>query len=684
MQASASATMRAYPICFVTGLLLLPQRSAAQQSSYDCDAFFDDVASGWGLTRQSLTNVAGDFSAAFESAINGSSPDETILWTVVFDGSNPSSNPFSALTGETKKHIAFCSPDPYEPAPLIVPDDTRLALANAKWTDPDQAFEDDGTHAFISSTGNGLWLADVTITSTALEPYKSYALWLLSNVEGDHFIERLTVTGATERLTVVQDETINQDQFQGNFDLDAIAWTELGEQASLFQSLCRNSSGDLFECPGIADSSPTTVTVSNSTFSGDDSGADHERSLLLMKGGLNLSNVAVQQIRFDTGIPAIEASGDLVSTMGSTFVELHGTGSRPLLKSRSSKVETSRTLIANVTGWASLLKSRSLDGATIQESYICGVSDTGSLIETHGATTATINMVSTAVVGSHFTDALVLTAATDLEALLANVLLLNIQNPSSGSGEPRLDLIEAGATDSASTIQLSNLLSTHSFFQAGDSPAAAMDAVRVWNPSNTEDCEAWGDTDEDCADLPEPPIFSSEDVLTDLSAPSCGPNLEDLILMMRAEALADTEGSAESQATLQDLRDALLGTLPILSTDQTDLVGAGVSWTASASTCSSNTNGDPDDIGAYGGTCSLSLLAPIAVGSPGDTGATGDTGDGGTNAGDTSGDTDDTTMPSTYANDSGGPSPESSTTASTRFGFLSGCRYSAAALLLPL
>jgi hypothetical protein len=141
---------------------------------------------------------------------------------------------------------------------------------------------------------------------------------------------------------------------------------------------------------------------------------------------------------------------------------------------------------------------------------------------------------------------------------------------------------------------------------------------------------------------------------------------------------ADLEEGSADTTQLEALRADLLPTLPVLSMDQEDLVGAGDFWESADGSCKSGIDpDDPVDIGAYGGTCSLSFLAPVGDGTD-----PGDTGDGS----ETTSDTDSSTADDTDAagTPDTGTSDVESTPSSVRFGLGTGCRYSAAALLLPL
>ena len=175
--------------------------------------------------------------------------------------------------------------------------------------------------------------------------------------------------------------------------------------------------------------------------------------------------------------------------------------------------------------------------------------------------------------------------------------------------------------------------------------------------------------------LTEAPVFTSDDLLRDPDDPKCGAPLDTLRRAIHEDAVNEGSGDETVDATTLE---ALLPALPVLSTDQTDLVGAGAAWESADGACKSGINPeDPVDIGAYGGTCSLAFLAPISDEiDPDDTGhGSGTTGDTGAPTAD---DTDSDGTPDTGTPDAG------ATPSTVRFGLGAGCRYSAAALLLPL
>jgi len=206
-----------------------------------------------------------------------------------------------------------------------------------------------------------------------------------------------------------------------------------------------------------------------------------------------------------------------------------------------------------------------------------------------------LDLVSSAVVGTQLASAVgegVSAAAEPATVRLANVLFAGLSKDGSSP-----TALAANGADFEGT----NLLAYQSLASAGTGDAQA-DGVRLWSEEAAgQDCGSWG-LPSGCAALSESPTFTADSaVLLQADCSAVAPGLQELV-------------SAEDDGGDEILRVESLGFLPVLFTDETDLVGAGSSWALSDSLLDCAPSEEATvDVGAYGGPCSLSFLAPLEV-----------------------------------------------------------------------
>ena len=662
---------------------------AAQSTGYDCDAFFEEVGDAWGLLSRVQSNYSGDLQTDIadlaQDAEDADATDGMLLAVLIPDDAE-----LRLPDAVSVEHpVAICSIDPFYPPPIVVrstaTETGMLAMANAIWDDPEQSTEEQGRNSFILSGGKGLILQDVSFVSGAIDGSLPHDLMRLRDSSGETIIQRLTITGQTENLTIVRHESLDTtEEFRGTYRLEDLDWSGIANGSSLFSAACvaSDGSGDEQEC-STSTVANSNVQISHATISNDPGSASGLPALVDVKGEATLSHVTFQDLGFGDNV-AIEASGALKLDLGTALTNLEGTGEHPLLKSRGSDLHVDQTVIAHVFGWSSLLKAPHNHWVQLRESYVCEITETDALVETFYNGNAKVEVISTALVGSRFRKALVTTEASSLDLFLANLLLLNVQNPNESGNDYRLDLVRAPAIapDSADVRpQLFNLLVSDSLFFRGDvdfGTAAEIEAVRIWHREGTESCSVSGVDTGDCETLDQAPEFTADDTLSHSEPPTCGIPIEALVDGMRVEVNIDSALDAGAEPDPDDLegrrrmRETYKLQLPMLYADQLELVDAGATWESDDGTCRSNNEAEePADIGAYGGTCSLSFLAPYERSSSGDTGHGSDT-------------ASDTGTPTADDSDSDDNPDAGATPSTVRFGLGAGCRYSAAALLLPL
>lgn len=655
---------RCTPAMLAVAALFAPAPASASEPSAVCDAFFTNVESTFeGANRvfrvlDSLGDVMscldGEVLVCPNDAGDGALALEARDYLAVELPSDADLDRLNEHWEINGKRLAVCSQSPWHPPGIDVKTQfgtAGVALFNAAWDGDSTPVP--GTHTFVESRGTGVLLESSSLDLTGrAAPADGVVRSLLrqhstdtsgSLISPQVWVDGLQVLGEADQGAVLVRHTGQSDSgadctVNGTVTLSGVSWSGLGADSALYWSDCVTGEGaDCDSPPG--DSSTVAVTVAASSVVGDGTPVLSE-PLARVEGTLAVRDTVVVGLDF-LGASVFASRDQLTLGAGSSLsgLEADALDPRPVLSSEQADVVATDVYLGDLVGWGAVASGRKV---AVGGAYLCGL-DTQSLLNAGAMDDGVAELVNTAVLGSRFSKA-VGVALPGASVRAANVLFAG----TSDDGTAPTPLVNGGAS-----LVVTNLLGFESRMVAGTDEADTRDGtVRLWaSEAEHEDCGAWG-LSTGCETLEDEPVFTADpDVLlqTDCSGVSAA---------LQALLAAEAQGGA-ADALLADA----LPVLPVLSEDQTALVGAGQTWTADNSLLDcAPAEGDPVDVGAYGGPCSLSFLAPVSAEEPvqpGDSGAL------------------DTAVPGTDLGDG----------AEERQGLLAaGCRYGSlgGALLVPL
>lgn len=666
--------MRARPLVsprLVAAALLLASPDASADFSDYCTAFFDDLEASFS------TDVVRTFSDEGIDATLASVeyvPDGKIAGyelDAAAAAATPGSIPFTVAGGS---RLALCVDGAWQPPATELSPGSALALARPVWGSDAQTKEAGGVTAFLSSVGGvGLVIQDARVALDTLASTEAASLMVLQNSDGLNAVTGLEVTGTTSSdFTLVRQwETDSAPTFGGTFTLTDLRWEEAQAGAAIYRAVCGAYAASNDGCSEVA-SSDLTLTLAGATVIGTASEAQ-QGPLVSVAGDLVVSGSTLRDLDFTD--PALEATGAVTLDKGTALLGLGSAEQAVPAVKAGGDLQANTALFSDLSGWKSI--ARADQRLRVEQSYVCGVSDTDHLVEAGTFAAAEAEVVTTAVLQSRFYESLVsASTASNLTAKLANLTLLGVQTPFESA--PSVDLLDANS----GSIEIRSLLSADSVFQTWNDHTAA--DVWLWSSDPGQDCRD-ARIIAGCTELDEAPAFTgSESLLSDSGVQACRDGNALLLAdLMQAESRADQgEEDPESVATLEEQIQALAGQLPALLPGQTDLIGTAGAWNGEREWKTACVGAEGGDIGAYSGpdaaTCSLSFLAPF-VPSTEDTGDSGAGGDGGTDGTDA---TDGSASADSAPPDAADPLDNDA----VPFGLGSGCRYGSAGALavMPL
>lgn len=614
-------SVRSTRLCGALVLALFSPRAHADGPSDYCGAFFDRVLEAVGAPAylyrplESLAQVPLCLNGESAICLNDDGtepfelPDRYFLAVELPAGVDLGR--LDSTWEVTGQRLAVCSESTWHPPAIRIRSYTGtagLALANAAWDA--ESGEVPYKNTLIQSRGTGVFFQDVFLDLDGFpDPDDAEAVSLLrQHSQSSSGLDLFTTTGV-DTLTVSGDsssgavlvrlvgETPSGEgcEASGQVILEGVSWSSLSASSVVYESQCRNASGT--DLGGEFSSNDVSLVLRSSDLVGD-GGSPRDQPLAAVGGRLDLEGVAVREMAF-ANASVFSTNDAMTVTAGSSLIGLtSSSGTEAALDATDGALKGSSVLMSDLEGWGSLVAGSSvgLGGA-----YICG-SQAGALMATTTAPGGTLDLVSSTVLGSGFTTALgtgVPSSDQPGTVRLANVLFAGLSRD--GGDTP------AALAGNGANLIGTNLLGFESLAVAGvEEDGIREGTVRLWSAeASGQDCEAWGFTS-GCEALSSAPVFTAE--------PSVLLQRDCTGVAAALEALVAAEGQAGSDP---DLVDASLGSIPVLSTDQTDLVGAGQSWMFDDSLLDCDpTAGSSVDVGAYGGPCSLSFLAPVASEDP--------------------------------------------------------------------
>ena len=614
---------RCTPAVLAVTALLAPAPASASEPSAVCDAFFTNVESTFeGANRvfrvlNSLDDVMscldGDVLVCLNDAGDGALALEARDYLAVELSSGADLDRLDEHWEINGKRLAVCSQSPWHPPGIDVKTQfgtAGVALFNAAW-DADST-PVPGTHTFMESRGTGVLMESSSLDLTGrAAPADGVVRSLLRQHSTDTsgnlispqvWVDGLQVLGEADQGAVLVRHTGQSDSgadctVNGTVTLSGVSWSGLGEDSALYRSDCVTGEGaDCDSPPG--DSSTVAVMVAASAVAGDGTPV-LSAPLARVEGTLAVSDTVVVGLGF-SGASVFASRDQLTLGAGCSLSGLEALDPRPVLSSEEAEVVATDVYLGDLVGWGAVAYGQTV---AMGGAYLCGL-DTQSLLNAGATEDGVAELVNSAVLGSRFSKA-VGVALPGASVRAANVLFAG----TSDDGTAPTPLVHGGAS-----LSVTNLLGFESRMVAGTDEADTRDGtVRLWaSEAEHEDCAAWG-LSTGCETLEDEPVFTADpDVLlqTDCSGVSAA---------LQALLAAEAQGGA-ADAPLADA----LPVLPVLSEDQTALVGAGQTWTADNSLLDcAPAEGDPVDVGAYGGPCSLSFLAPVSAEEPVDPGDSG-------------------------------------------------------------
>ena len=641
----------------IAGVVLLPRSAGAQESpppySPECEDYFDRLLASFGgaegaryiATTSSSGRIGTQLSVAARQWEDG-----TDAKFVALEVSPPSvgwepEDSTIPFTPDEGVRIAVCCVDPWYPPPIVVQADSAFALYNAVWSAPNQAMstsysDADGQEieSFILSSGFGVFIENSRIDASALDSDTSTTLLFLDDAEATYgsSVQELTVEGDTDALVLLRQHTADGAFPSRAITVADVEWPGVEGRSALYRAGCSTGGADKVVRPceeGVG--SDTTLHVKRSSF-GQLGASDAIPALsapfIESVGDVDLEGTVIQGLAFDGAHPAVWTRGGLSLRGATAIVDLDGGGgAHPALKASGGTLSGDTLLLGDLRGWGSVAFGR--QQVEVQQSLLCGISDTDVLLQTQGDDSTT-ELLSSAVYASQLDTALVAAPGDGAQALLANVLVRDVTG--AVAGEP-LALGDGDAAASAPLdLSLANLLAADSLLRVGNTATASASASRSWAGGDATLCDD-PDLRGSCGALGAAVEFTSEpqgDAA--LPTPTCGGDLEGLIDLLQqeadADALAADADTGAPEVAAVDPGASLQAALPILYADQLDLVDGGRYWQDAEARDSDDAAGcfatSQLGIGAYngGGSCTLSFLAPV-VGStepdeePPDTGA---------------------------------------------------------------
>ena len=616
---------RCIPAVLAAAALFAPAPASASEPSAVCDAFFTNVESKFeGANRvfralDSLNDVMSCLDGDVLVCLNDAGDDALVLEARDYLAVElPSDAGLERLDGHWEvngKRLAVCSQSPWHPPGIDVKTQfgtAGVALFNAAW-DADST-PVPGTHTFMESRGTGVLLESSSLDLTGLEaPADGVVRSLLrqhstdtsgSLVSPQVWADDLQVLGETDQGAVLVRHTGQSDSgadctVNGTVMLSGVSWSGLGSDSALYRSDCVNGEGaDCDSPPG--DSSTVSVTVAASAVEGDGTPV-LSAPLARVEGTLAVSDTVVVGLDF-LGSSVFASRDQLTLGAGSSLsgLDAYELDPRPaVLSSDEADVVATEVYLGDLVGWGTVVSGRTV---AMGGAYLCGL-DVQSLLSAGATPDGVAELVNSAVLGSRFSKA-VGVALPGASVRAANVLFAG----TSDDGTAPTPLVHGGAS-----LVVTNLLGFESRMVAGTDESDTRDGtVRLWaNEAEHEDCAAWG-LSTGCETLEDEPVFTADpDVLLQTDCSGVSPGLQDLLA-------AEAQGGA-GDALLADA----LPVLPVLSEDQTALVGAGQTWTKTTVRRVRPCRRRLLDVGAYG-ACSLSFLAPVSAEEPvepGDSGA---------------------------------------------------------------
>ena len=388
---------------------------------------------------------------------------------------------------------------------------------------------------------------------------------VLKNSDGLHAVTGLEVTGtASSDFTLVRQwETDPEPTFGGTSTLTDLRWEEAQAGAAIYRAVCGAYAASNDGCADVG-ASDLTLTLAGATVIGTAS-EDQQGPLVFVAGDLVVSGSTLRDLDFTD--PALEATGAVTLDQGTAL----GLGSAeqavPAVKA-GGDLQASTALFSDLSGWKSI--ARADQRLRVEQSYVCGVSDTDHLVEAGTFAAAEAEVVTTAVLQSRFYESLVsASTASTLTAKLANLTLLGVQTPFE---LPSVDLFDA----ESGSIEIRSLLSADSVFETGPTPPPQTSGSGA--PTQSETVRARGSSPAAPSSTRHPPSPAAR--------ACCRTTASGLQGRQRPAAggpVAGREprrpgGGRPRGATLEEQIQALAGRLPALLPGQTDLIGTAGAW----------------------------------------------------------------------------------------------------------
>lgn len=576
-----------------TGLLWGPR---AQADS--CDAFFAEARTwaadnGWTVAGAgSETEVRTAQSAEDILALAVEAVDQMLLVRVGEDYTAPEDGPHLRLSG--RGPFVVCGDAPWEFRSVRADDVALLAFRNVGWSTADWQY---GTTGWLMGRPIAVYVRDTRLwledPSFVLPAYAT-AVLVEETPDGDSMREFLLREGSVastpgadgpSRLVL---HTCTEPGgaacgLDARVSLQGVEWPEVDQ-------------GTLYDAMAVGQGTPT-ADLSSAELTLEDIDLHGIESQLTGAATVQaIGAVTVRRSRFsslrDGGFFSAGSVRLLEGTVVSDFV-----GS---VMVSGSPVVVEDSVLANASGFVSLL--RSPEAVSVSGSLLCGLESTsgGSALMRWGDPAAATNADSAGELVSSLllhTTVDTLAEAPGGSLLAANLTMGSLRGIS--DAQPLVLAVDLPTSlDEALFEEWRNVLFLDTDAQkvTPEWGGAIHSTLRYWDSSLATGCSELGLPVDSCENLDEPPRFTSNRLPA--TAADC-------------EALVEAAVPLLRQAP-GPLSRAQLGTLPVLSPDQPELVDAGSPWegTAALSGCEGEAS---LDIGVSGGSCAPWFLDPALV-----------------------------------------------------------------------